>query len=80
VTTERYTAILTGALAGKKPGEYLYLTMSEDPDEPGGSSTLHRGRPPYEQLGREISFGDFPEECRCRILNYYRRLWDLSQG
>ncbi|MBA4115492.1 MAG: hypothetical protein H0X71_03455 [Rubrobacter sp.] len=77
MTAERYTAILTGALAGKKPGEYLYLTMSEDPDGLDGSSTLRRGRPPYEQLGREISFGDFPEECQRRILDNYRRLWNL---
>lgn len=77
MTAERYTAILTGALTGKKPGEYLYLTMSEDPDGPGGSSTLYRGRPPYEKLGREISFHDFPEGCRGLILENYRRLWDL---
>jgi hypothetical protein len=77
VTAERYTAILTGALTEKKPGEYLYLTMSEDPDGPEGSRTLHRGRPPYEWLGREISFGEFPEDCQRLILDNYRRLWDL---
>ncbi len=77
MTAERYTAILTGALTGKKSGEYLYLTMSEDPEGPGGSSTLHRGRPPYKRLGREISFDDFPEVCRGLILEHYRRLWDL---
>ena len=77
MTAERYTAILTGDLTKKKPGEYLYLTMSEDPDGPEGSSTLHRGRPPYESLGREISFGDFPEDCQRLILDTYRRLWDL---
>ncbi len=53
MTAERYTAILTGALTEKKPGEYLYLTMSEDPNGPEGSRTLHRDRPPYEWLGVE---------------------------
>ena len=46
MSAERYTAVFTGAFAEKKPGEYLYLTMSEDPLGPGGSHTLHRGRPP----------------------------------
>jgi hypothetical protein len=77
VTAERYTAIFTGALAEKKPGEYLYLTMSEDPAGPGRSNALHRGRPPYERLGREISFDDFPEACRSLVLENYRRLWGL---
>lgn len=77
MTAERYTTIFTGALAEKKPGEYLYLTMNEDPDGPGGSSTLHRGRPPYEHLGREVSFDDFPEACQRLILENYGRLWDL---
>ena len=77
MTAERYTAVFTGALVEKKPGEYLYLTMSEAPGEPEGGSTLHTGRPPYESLGREISFDDFPEGCRRLILENYRRLWDL---
>lgn len=77
MTTERYTAILTGALIGKKPGEYFYLTMSEDPDGSEGSSTLHRGRPPYERLGCEISFGGLPKSCQRLILDNYRRLWNL---
>lgn len=77
MTAERYTAILTGALTEKKPGEYLCLTMSEDPNGPEGSRTLHRGRQPYEWLGREISFDKFPEDCRRLILDNYRRLWDL---
>jgi hypothetical protein len=77
VTAERYTAVITGALAEKKPGEYLYLTMSEVSYEPDGSSTLRRGRPPYESLGLEISFHDFPEDCRSLILKNYRRLWNL---
>lgn len=76
MTAERYTAIFTGALAEKKLGEYLNLTMSEDPDGLGGS-TLHRGRPLYERLGRDVSFDDLPEACRSLILENYRRLWDL---
>lgn len=77
MSAERYTAVFTGALAEKKPGEYAYLTMSEDPFGPGGSHTLHRGRPPRELLRREVPFEDFPEGCRALILETYRRLWDL---
>ena len=51
MTAERYTAVFTVLLSVKKPGEYLYLAMSEDPRGPGGSGTLRRGRPPYELLG-----------------------------
>jgi hypothetical protein len=39
----------------KKPGEYLYLTMSEDPLG-RGSYTLHEGRPPRERTRGEIDF------------------------
>jgi hypothetical protein len=76
VTAERYTAVFTGFFTHKKPGEYLYLSMSEDPLAPGGS-TLSRGRPPYERMGREIPFEDFPEDCRRLVLDTYRDLWDL---
>lgn len=75
MTAERYTAVFTGALEEKKPGEYLYLTMSADPLGPGGSHALRHGRP--ERLGREISFKDFPEGCRLLVLEKYRELWDL---
>lgn len=77
MSAERYTAVFTGAFVEKKPGEYVYLTMSEDPLGPGGSHTQHRGRPPGERLAREVSFGDFPEGCRVLILDFYRQLWDL---
>ena len=77
MSAERYTAVFTGAFAEKKPGEYLYLTMSEDPLGPGGSHTLHRERPPGERLAREVPFKTFPEGCRVLILDAYRRLWDL---
>jgi hypothetical protein len=53
VTAERYTAVFTGLLSLKKPGEYLYLSMDETPLGPG-TYTLHRDRPPYEKMGREI--------------------------
>jgi hypothetical protein len=76
VTAERYTAVFTGLLSIKKPGEYLYLTMSEDPLAPEGSA-LSRGRLPYERMGCEISFEDFPEECRRLVLEAYKDLWDL---
>jgi hypothetical protein len=77
VSAERYTAVFTGAFAEKKPGEYLYLTMSEDPLGPGGSQTLHRGRPLSERLAHEVPFKGFPAGCRVLILDAYRRLWDL---
>ena len=77
MSAERYTAVFTEAFAEKKPGEYLYLTMSEDPLGPGDSRTLHRGRPLGERLAREVSFEGFPEGCRVLILDAYRRLWDL---
>ncbi len=35
MTAERYTAVFTVLLSVKKPGEYLYLAMSEDPRGPG---------------------------------------------
>jgi hypothetical protein len=77
VTAERYTAVFTGFLSAKRPGEYLYLTMSKDPLGPGGSYTRHRGGPSYEHLGREIKFQDLPEGCRRLVLDTYVRLWDL---
>jgi len=45
VAAERYTAVFTGLLSLKKPGEYLYWRMGE---EPGGAEayTVSRGRPP----------------------------------
>jgi hypothetical protein len=75
VTAERYTAVFTGLLSLKKPGEYFYLTM----DDPVGSGTrtLRRDRPPYERMGREISFEDLPEGCRQLVLDTYRGLWNL---
>jgi hypothetical protein len=76
VTAERYTAVFTGLLGLKKPGEYLYLTMDEDPLGTG-AHTLRRDRPPFEKMGREISFEDFPEGCRQLVLDTYRELWSL---
>jgi len=76
VTAGRYTAVFTGLFDLKTPGEYPYLTMGGDP--PGnGRGELRRGRPPYERLGREIPFEDFPEEFRAIVLDTYRELWDL---
>ncbi len=79
MTAERYTVVFTGLLSLKKPGEYPYLSMSGDPLAPGGSS-LCRGRPPYERMGREISFEDLPEECRRLALDVYRDLWGLQDA
>jgi hypothetical protein len=77
VTAERYTAVFTGLLSVKEPGEYVYLSMSEDLLGPEGSSLLQRGHPPYRRLGREIPFEDLPEGCRRLVLEAYRKLWDL---
>ena len=76
MTAERYTAVFTGLLSLKKPGEYTYLRMGDDP--PGsGNHTIDRGRPPYAELGREISFSNLPEGCRGLVLDTYRKMWDL---
>lgn len=72
MTTERYTAVFTGLLSIKKPGEYPYLRVDAE-----GSGTLHRGEPPYESMGREISFPDLPKETRQAILKVYKDLWQL---
>jgi hypothetical protein len=69
--------MFTGLLSIKKPGEYLYLTMSEDPLEAQGRYKLHRGRPPSVRLGCEIEFRDLPEGCRRLVLDAYRELWGL---
>jgi hypothetical protein len=76
VTAERYTAVFTGLLSLKKPGEYLYVRMGEDPFGAGGYK-VSRGRPPYEELGRDISFEALPEGCNGLVLDMYRKLWNL---
>ena len=78
MTTERYTVVFTGFFTDKKPGEYLYLAMSDEPFAPGGS-TLRRGWPPYERIGREIPFKELPEDCRRLVLDVYRDLWSLLE-
>jgi hypothetical protein len=70
------TAVSTGLLSLKKPGEYLYLRMGEDPFGAEGH-TVSRGRPPYRKLGREISSGDLPEGSKNLMLDTYRKLWNL---
>ncbi len=79
MTAERYTVVFTGLLSLKKPGEYTYLSMSGDPLAPGESS-LRRGRPPYERMGCEISFGDLPKDCRRLVLDAYRDQWGLQDA
>ncbi len=76
MTAERYTAVFTGLLSFKKPGEYLYMRMSEDPLGSEGY-TVNRGRPPYGELGGEISFSDLPEGSRRLVLETYHKLWNL---
>ncbi len=77
MTAERYTAVFTGFLSIKKPGEYLYLTLREGMRGIGDDGTLRRGRPPAERLRREISFRDLPAGCRRLVLDAYRELWGL---
>ena len=76
MTAERYTAVFTGLLSLKKPGEYTYLRMGKNPLGPDGY-TVSLGRPPYEELGREVSFADLPEACRSLVLDTYRKMWNL---
>jgi hypothetical protein len=76
VTAERYTAVLTGLLSPRKPGEYTYLRMSDDPLG-SGHYTVTQGRPPYGELGREISFSELPEDCKSLVLDTYRKMWNL---
>ena len=76
MAAERYTAVFTGLLSLKKPGEYTYLRMSDDPLV-SGHFTFDQGRPPYVELGREIPFKDLPEDCKNLVLDIYRRMWHL---
>jgi hypothetical protein len=76
VTAERYTAIFTGLLSLRKPDEYLYVRMDDDPLGSGGY-TVSRGRPPCGKLGHDISFGDLPEGCKSLVLDTYRKMWNL---
>ena len=76
MTAERYTAVFTGLLSLKKPGEYAYLRMGDDP-RGWGDHPVNVGRPPYGELGREISFSDLPEGCRSLVLDKYRKMWNL---
>jgi hypothetical protein len=76
VTAGRYTAVFTGLLSLKRPGEYTYLRMSDD-RLGSGQYTFNQGRPPYAELGRETSFAEFPENCKNLVLETYRRMWDL---
>ena len=76
MTAERYTAVFTGLLSLKKPGEYTYVSMSNDPLG-AGHHTIGRGRPPYGELGREVSFSDLPEGCKSLVLDTYRKMWNL---
>jgi hypothetical protein len=78
VAAERYTANLTGLLSLKKPGEYLYVRMDDNPLGSGGY-TLSRGRPPYTELGRAASFEDLPEGCKYLVLDMYQKMWNLSR-
>ena len=76
MTAGRYTAVFTGLFDLKKPGEYPYLTMGGGPAA-NWRSELRRGRPPYERMGREIRFEDFPREFQAIVLDTYQELWGL---
>jgi hypothetical protein len=68
--------VLTGRLPDRRPGEWPYLRLSAAPEEAGGRE-YRVGRPPYAELGREISFTDLPEACRRVVRAEYGRLWNL---
>jgi hypothetical protein len=76
VTAERYTAVFTGLLSLKKPGEYAYLRMSHDPFG-SGRNKVDQGRPPFGELGREISFVDLPDGCKGLVVDTYQKMWNL---
>ena len=76
MTAERYTAVFTGFLKLKRPGEYLYLTVGGDSPGNGGGE-LRRGQLPYERLRSEIQFQDFPEGFQAIVLDTYREHWGL---
>ena len=76
MTAERYTAVFTGLLSPKKPGEYTYLRMGGDPLGDDGYA-LELGRLPYGELGREIPFADLPDGCKSLVLETYRKMWGL---
>jgi hypothetical protein len=76
VSAERYTAVFTGLLSLRKPGEYTYLRMGENSLGSDGY-TVSMGRPPYGELGGEISFADLPKPCKSLVLDTYRKMWNL---
>ena len=80
MTSERYTAFFTGLFDLKKPGEYTYFCMGAEPLAPDGSYALHRSRPPYNRMGREISFDKLPEGCKRLVVDVYRDLWGLRDA
>ena len=69
-----------GLFALKRPREYRYLCMGEEPLAPYNSYALCHGRPPYERMGYEISFNDLPKDCRRLVLDLYRDLWGLQDA
>ena len=68
--------MFTGLLSLKKPGDYLYACMDDNPLASDGY-TVSRGRPPYGELGREVEFGDLPVGCKNLVLDMYKKMWDL---
>ena len=76
MTAERYTAVFTGLLSLKKPGEYFYMCMDDDPLV-SDRYTFYQGRPPYGELGWEISFLELPDEHKNVVLDTYKKMWGL---
>ena len=77
MAAERYTVVFTGLFDLKKPGEYPYLTLGEETPESGGYS-LHRGRPPYGELGQEIGSRELPLGNQKLVTEIYLNLWGLT--
>lgn len=85
VTADRYTVCFTGRYRHKSLGEYLYLTMSNDPSHPQGvgqhGSSKHRiDYPSYQHLGTKITFNELPEACRNLVLEDYKALWNITES
>lgn len=59
----------------KKPGEYPYMLLNE---EPGDEGEISHGKPPPELIRHEVSYEEMPEGARRRILEAYRGMWGLE--
>ena len=79
---DRYTVVFTGHY--KKDGYYFeYLGMSARPFHPQGfgqhgESQTQIDYPTYSHLGKKISFGQLPEDCKLCVLQDYKDNWNIN--